>query len=124
MRVIADGFLYLACPYSHPDPAVRRARFEIANQVAARLVSLGHQVFSPISMGHPISEAGAPYDWTAWHNVDMAVLRSPRCRGIVVLVLSGWTKSTGVQAEIATAKEQGMPVYYMEPDGLPEEAAA
>src|SRR4051794_947669 len=46
--------IYLGCPYTHPDPAVRKLRFEIATEVAADLIRTGRLVYSPITMTHPI----------------------------------------------------------------------
>lgn len=108
-------FWYLASPYSSPHYTVRRARFEAANTTAARLVSEGRMVYSPISMGHPICEAGAPHTWEDWKELDLAILESPRCEGVIVLTIVGWDKSAGVQAEIAAAKALGKPVLYLDP---------
>ena len=33
---LPEGLIYLACPYSHPDPAVRELRFEHACNTAAK----------------------------------------------------------------------------------------
>lgn len=51
--------VYLATPYSHPDPKVREARFQAVNAVAAQLMRDGHHVYSPISHAHPtLRDAG------------------------------------------------------------------
>ena len=42
-------FVYLAAPYSHEDPKVMEARFHAINKQAARLMSEGYIVHSPIS---------------------------------------------------------------------------
>ena len=39
--------IYLASPYSHPDPAVREERFREACRAAAKLISLGRIVSRP-----------------------------------------------------------------------------
>jgi hypothetical protein len=52
--------IYLASPYSHPDPAVREARFREACRAAAKLMRLGQPAFSPIVHGHPIAVYGLP----------------------------------------------------------------
>jgi Domain of unknown function (DUF1937). len=46
--------IYLASPYSHPDPLVREARFDAACRAMADLVHAGQIVFSPIVHGHPL----------------------------------------------------------------------
>lgn len=46
--------IYLASPYSHPDPAVEELRFEAACEAACKLMQQGHHVFSPIAHTHPV----------------------------------------------------------------------
>ena len=52
-QVLAN-IIYLACPYTHPSAEVRLQRFELATRAAAKLISEGLIVFSPITMSHPI----------------------------------------------------------------------
>lgn len=91
--------IYLAVPYSDPDPAVREYRFNCVNEVALELIKQGHLVFSPISQTHPMEVTTGirrrfdfwwPYN-TAW--IDW-------CEELYVLQLKGWNKSEGVSAEI------------------------
>jgi hypothetical protein len=105
---------YLACPYSHPDRAVRVSRFKAANKAAGQLMREGHTVFSPISHTHPIAEAGGlPLGWDFWEAFDRAYLgHSSR---VIVLMADGWQESKGVNAEINIAVEMGIPVEYMGP---------
>ena len=106
---------YLACPYSHPDPKVMEERFHAANRAAARLMEAGALVFSPISHTHPIAVDGElPRGWEFWDRYDRAVLSC--CHKVEVLPLVGWRESTGVQAEIAIAKEMGIPVEFLPED--------
>ena len=105
--------IYLASPYSHPDPAVRERRFRSACCAAAKLLHEGHAVFSPIVHGHPLVEHGAPIDWAFWQRSDHEHLE--RCDEVVVLMLNGWETSAGVQAEIRMAGELCKPVSYIEP---------
>ena len=105
--------VYLASPYSHPDPRVRQARFQAACRAAAALLSAGEIVFSPIAHSHPIAAHGLPTDWEFWECADGELLR--RCDELLVLMLPGWQESRGVQAEIAMARELGMPVRYLAP---------
>jgi hypothetical protein len=46
-----------------------------------------------------------------------------RCDELAVLKLPGWRESTGVTAEIAIAREFGLPVRFIEP-GEPKTAAS
>lgn len=108
--------IYLACPYSHPDSNVREYRFMKANQMAARLMRAGHIVYSPISHTHPIAvDGGLPLDWVYWQSVDEFYIRL--CERVIVLMLTGWESSKGVQAEIEIARALDKPVEFMEAEG-------
>ena len=103
--------IYLASPYSHPDPAVREQRFRAACRVVAALLRAGHVVFSPIVHCHVLVEHGLPTDWAFWRHVDREHLK--RCDEVVVLMLDGWNRSVGVRVEIRIAQELGKPVGYL-----------
>lgn len=98
-----QGVIYLACPYSHEDPAVEQQRFMAVTQAAAELTSGGRTVFSPITMTHPITEAirardGKEPDHKGWMDFDQPFMEM--CSEIYVLAISGWSESKGVQQEI------------------------
>lgn len=109
--------IYLASPYSHPDPAVREARFLKVCRCAAAMVGRRNHVFSPIVHSHPIAvRHGLPGDfwfWRAW-NRDML----QRCNGLHVFTIDGWTESVGVKDEIEFARKLGMPVLFVDPKTL------
>lgn len=107
--------IYLACPYSHPDAAVRLSRFQAANIAAARLMRAGEIVFSPISHSHPMVEHGLPGDWEFWERFDRIMLRA--CCEMVVLAVDGWEESRGVAAEIRLADEMDIPIRMWDPSG-------
>ena len=44
--------IYLASPYSHPDPSVREQRFQNACRIAAELMRSGRIVYSPVAHSH------------------------------------------------------------------------
>ena len=89
--------IYLASPYSHPDPAVRHER----RRVAASLLT---------AQGHPLVEHGLPTHWGFWERFDREHLE--RCDEVAVLMLDCWRESVGVQAEVRIAVELGKPVWY------------
>lgn len=106
--------IYLATPYSHPDPAVREMRFREACRHAAFLMRAGQVVFSPIAHTHPIAtQNGLPGGWDYWRRVDSEFLL--RCDGLTVVQMDGWKESKGVAAEISLAKTYGVPVAFMRP---------
>ena len=111
--------IYLASPYSHPDPAVVERRFEAACQTAAALIRHGKTVFSPIAHSHSICRYGLPGDWQFWQHHDREYLDT--CDEVVVLKLEGWQESQGVQAEIAVARALGKSVSFVALNGQAEE---
>ncbi len=104
--------IYLASPYSHPDPAVRELRFREACRAAAALLRAGHAVFSPIAYSHPLVAHGLPTDWSFWERHDREHLG--RCDEVLVLMLDGWEESVGVREEIRIAREMGKPVRFLD----------
>ena len=103
--------IYVASPYSSPDPTVRQQRFEAACRAAAELMRQGKTVFSPIAHSHALCAYGLPLDWRFWEQHDRHYLEA--CDEVVVLMLDGWRQSVGVQAEIAIARELGKPVTFL-----------
>ena len=103
---------YLATPYSDNNPEIMEERFLKVNKVASILISNGEIIFSPISHTHPIELAGnLPGTWQFWDEFDRTYLE--RCYRLYVLMIDGWEKSTGVNAEIKIAKELGLEIIYI-----------
>lgn len=106
---------YLAVPYSHSDPTVMEQRFQLVNHAAAKLIARGEVIFSPISHNHPVKNAAAgvllPNTWEFWESYDIAFLS--RCHKLYVLMLSGWSESIGVAAEVRYAVVNKIPVEYI-----------
>ncbi len=103
---------YLACPYSDPDPNVKALRHTIVNRVAFDLIRQGILVYSPLTHNLPIDQQGIFGSWKDWKEFDHAMLA--RCNRLLILKLPGWEASKGVAAEIAYAKECGIPIEWME----------
>ncbi|MCX7801381.1 MAG: DUF1937 family protein, partial [Fimbriimonadales bacterium] len=106
--------IYLASPYSHPDPAVREARYQAACRATAALLQAGWVVFSPIVHSHPLVKFALPTGWDFWERIDRDYLA--RCDEVVVLTLPGWEASVGVREEVRLARELGKPVRYLAPE--------
>jgi hypothetical protein len=113
----AHKVVYLACPYTHPDPAVRQIRFDVATAAAADLIRAGQIVYSPITMTHPIdvllagasNTLGSDY-WVAFDEAFMEM-----CSEMIVLRVDGWQRSSGIKREIAYFTEHKKPIRYMDP---------
>ena len=112
--------LYLAQPYSHPDPAVVAARAQAGVSAAVWLINNGQIVYSPIAQSQALEAAGAA-PAAGWYGYDLAVLR--RCQGLLVLELPGWQHSAGVRMEIAAALALDLPIRFADPahTGVPTE---
>lgn len=109
--------IYLACPYSHPDPSVREARFRAANGAAAWLMARGEIVFSPISHSHPIAQqCDLPKDFEFWRRQDEAMIAL--CDEVAVLVIDGVADSRGVMLETSYAIALGKQVRYLTPEDM------
>lgn len=108
--------VYLACPYTHDDPAVREDRYRKVSRVAGLLMLYnGVHVYSPISMGHQlwheIEALGGSFTWDFWEELDTVMVK--KCDALWVYCLPGWQDSVGVTAEIKIAKAAGIPVQYI-----------
>ena len=94
--------IFLACPYSHADPAVTHERFLASNEVAGYNVESGHAVFSQVSMSHPVNLTFTGKDTTAigtmWGPVDRVFMDA--MEELIILDLPGWDQSSGIRREI------------------------
>lgn len=116
--------IYLASPYSHDDPHVIERRVRQVQAAAARLIELGHLIFSPIVYTHPIAEmtSFAPVNtaeaMSGWMDYDKAMI--DKCDELWVLELDGWAQSRGVEAERNHALATGKTVRHIEYPSLRE----
>jgi hypothetical protein len=109
--------VYLAAPYSHPEPLVREFRFNAVSLAAAKLIDRGIVVYSPVSHSHPISLTGQiDGSWATWGKQCLALLDV--CSHLLVLTLPGWDKSLGLHTEIDFCTVKGIPVLFTHFDGL------
>ena len=102
--------IFLSCPYSHPDPAIREHRFRTACRATAKLMRSGIVVFSPLSHSVPIAEHGGLDEMTHefWMSMDIPILRC--CDEVLVLGLADWEQSLGVRQEMFEALALGKPI--------------
>ena len=110
-----QGYIYLACPYSHENAAVREWRYQTANRYAALLMEAGYVVFSPLSHSHPVAQfmgEEALMDHDLWMKQDLVFVRGAEL--VLVLEFPGWEKSRGVQRELDFAEEHGVRVCFTE----------
>lgn len=109
--------IYLAIPYSDPDPLIREMRFRMANARAAELMDQGVVVFSPISHSHTMAVAhGLPLSFSYWAPSARVFLEVSR--EIEVIRADGWEKSVGVQGEMAIMRNLERPIRFFDPSEL------
>lgn len=103
--------IYLASPYSHPDPLIMKTRFLLAEQETAHYMKQGLVIFSPIVHCHEIAcKYTLPTDFAFWQNYCIAMLR--RADTLWVLRIEGWKESKGVTHEIEVATAALIPIKY------------
>jgi hypothetical protein len=112
-----NGLQYLATPYSK-YPAGIQVAFENACQIAARLLTRGIKVYSPIAHTHPIAIHGGlnPYDHSIWLPFDQAIMEC--CSGLIIAHMEGWETSYGISEEIDFFWKEGKDIYDLEPTTL------
>jgi hypothetical protein len=98
---------YLACPYTHPDKEVMKARVDLVNIAAAVIIKNENRiVFSPLSHSHYIQETGIPEGshelWLRQGDFFLDVATE-----MIVLCLKGWDISEGIRHEIHRGIVQG-----------------
>jgi hypothetical protein len=108
--------VYLAGPYSSPDPLVVAYRCNIASALARRVRALGMVPFVPhtgLAGGHSFVDGehlrtGAPE--LTWEEA-MVDCRELLQRCDAVLMVEGWVRSKGATEERELAKACGIPVF-------------
>lgn len=106
--------VYIASPYSHPDPAVRAARHQAAVEALLTAVRIGVSAYVPIAATGNTTADDITHE--QWMRFDLPLLA--RCDALIVLLLDGWQESAGVQMELRAAERVGIPIYYAKPHRL------
>lgn len=101
--------LYIASPYSHPEAAVRNARYLAAFKYTTQCLHQGLIAFSPIVYGHQFALLeNMPTDHIWWLEFNEHMLAAST--EIHLLKLDGWQMSRGVAHELNFADRHGIPV--------------
>ena len=105
--------VYLACPYSHPDPVIMQQRYVMSNIIAGELMKLDYFIFSPISHSHPIAQQCNmdAIDHDFWLRQDCAIFM--HCEMMMIIAIDGWEESYGIGLELIWAKDLDMPVVLV-----------
>lgn len=105
--------LYIACPYTHSEPAMREHRYRMSCIAAAKLFAAGIVAFNPLANSVPAVEfGGIDLSHREWMGIDLPILR--RSDEVLILGLDGWTKSQGVKSEMFEAMMLRKPIMLIE----------
>lgn len=104
---------YLSSVYSLGNASIekKQARYKKVCQVAAKMLSEGKYVFSPILHNHPIN-LETNFKLTRdnfWLGFDLNILS--RCNELVIVEMQGWKSSVGIREEAQFALKKGMKIY-------------
>lgn len=110
-----SDLVYLASPYSK-FPFGRDIAYRMVAAKAAKLMLEGHNIFCPIAHSHAIEVDGDMpiQDGDFWLRQDFAVLK--HCSKMLVYKMPGWENSYGVAREVSFAKDNNIPVEFLEYD--------
>jgi hypothetical protein len=108
-------WVYLAAPYSDPDPKVVEKRMEIYSRVDAKLILEGYYTMSPLSKHWLLQYQPLPSDWNFWQGYGTEMLT--KCDIMYIICMQGWQESVGVQAELELALKLNKPVVLLDENG-------
>jgi hypothetical protein len=107
------SYIYLASPYSHDDPEIRKARFIQICEIAGDLMKEGYKILSPIAQTHEIAiRCDLPTDIEYWRSWNYALLR--HADKLLIAKMAGWDISKGIAWEIKIAKSLDIEIEYLE----------
>ena len=110
--------IYLASPYSDPDPHVRVQRYYSAMECVVNLLNQGFIVYSPVVHFHELAiRHSLPTNATWWQRQNEGMLNL--AEALYVLAIPDWKISLGVQTEIKWAFDNGMVVTILDVKGIP-----
>jgi len=107
-----NELVYVACAFREVNSEVRKLRVESAAYFCAEKMRDGVVVFCPLIHNYYILKYGLPIGWDYWEKFNTQLLI--RADKLFILKLKGWEASTGIQAEIALAREHKIPIEYCE----------
>ena len=106
-----NSMIYIAAPYTDPNPEVKAERMRQFYEYDSIISSNGAYTVSPLYKVETAKHGKMPDDWEYWKKYSYALLDT--CDSIHVLMMPGWDKSIGVQAEIAYCKLKSIQICYI-----------
>lgn len=107
-----EGYVYIASPYSHPEPLIREERYLRASYYLQQCLTSRKWAYSPIVHCHELAKIwNLPKDAAFWEDYNFTMLQ--RAARLEVLRLDGWDQSVGIKAELKKAETFGLPIVYV-----------
>lgn len=102
------SYIYLASPYSDPDPAIVQRRYHLVLSATASLLRDCIWTYSPIVHCHELARLHSlPTDFAFWRDYNKAMLQ--KANAIALLDIPGWENSKGVKDELQIAELLAIP---------------
>lgn len=114
--------IYLASPFTDPDPKVMLERAREVCKIAGRIIFKQEvNVFCPIAHTYSICISNdrplmLPGGFEYWEDFDLRMLRT--CDEMWIATMPGWTQSKGIRAEHDDAWKRRQPVFLLSPYNL------
>lgn len=104
---------YLAAPYYHADPEIPKQRMITFYQIDAALSAQGLMLVSPLYKVETAKHGEIPDTFNFWERYCYEMLAV--CGEMIIILMDGWNKSSGVKAEIKYCQEHQIPIRYYDP---------
>jgi hypothetical protein len=104
--------IYLAAPYTDPNPDVCEQRMAQFCIVDAHLCKQGLITVSPLSKHWIKYHTNIPLTWDFWKTYSEKLME--KCDALYVIMLDSWDVSEGVLAEIELAKKMSLEIKYLD----------
>lgn len=111
-----DRLYYLAAPYSHSTPEVVEDRMEEFKHADQHLIKSGFMTVSPLYKHWIVKDTVIPTDWEYWSKYSKSLLHS--CDTLIIIMIDGWSSSTGVIEELRFAVQNSMNILFFDPVSL------
>ena len=109
--------IYLASPYTSPDPNIELQRVKAVALIAAHLVAKELPVMSPILHCHLIrQQCSVPGHYEFWQKWNHRMIQYSEV--FLVATIDGWDRSTGLKGEMEFAKSINKRINYINPQTL------
>lgn len=107
--------IYLASPFTNPNPSVRQNRRLAAAGVLAYYAKPETELFlysSIVHWGYVEEFYSVPQEFEYWKNKDFFMIN--KSHALWVLPLEGWKKSYGIQQELEYANDLQKPIFFVQ----------